>query len=117
MSRYALPLILNTVNFSTASAAGNTTLTSIRLFHSAFLAIRYQTSKGPPRSACSSAASSNFLRLMTCTPSLSTIRFAKCEDVKADWASGEREGAVIHSGGSGQGRGWKLSRRDKSQKI
>src|SRR6266581_9482747 len=55
MSRYALPLILNTVNSFTASPVGNSRRTSIRFFQTAFFAIRYQTSGGAPSSACVSA--------------------------------------------------------------
>src|SRR5712691_658920 len=66
MRRKAFPLMLNTVNLPTASAEGNTCRTSNRLLHRAFLAMRYQTSRGAASSACTSAASKSFLRLMTC---------------------------------------------------
>ena len=66
MSRYMLPLMLDTVNRPTASALGNTCRTSVRFLHRALLAMRYQASRGSPRSACSRVARSNFLRLMTC---------------------------------------------------
>src|SRR5436309_157206 len=66
MRRKAFPLMLNTVNLPTASAKGNDCRTSNKLFHRTFLAMRYQTSKGPARSACTFAASSSFLRLITC---------------------------------------------------
>jgi hypothetical protein len=46
ISVYAFPFIWNTVNPFTASVAGQTRLTSIRFFHWAFFATRYQAPKG-----------------------------------------------------------------------
>src|SRR5258708_7204437 len=86
MSRKALPLMLNTVNLPTASAEGNTCRTSIRLLHRAFLAMRYQASRGPASSGCTLAACKSFLRLMTCKSGLATIGFAICEFVKRKFA-------------------------------
>src|SRR5260370_11351824 len=98
MSRKAFPLMLNTVNSPTASAEGNTWRTSIRFVHRAFLAMRYQTSRGPTSSLCTFAASKSFVRLMTCKGGLTTIRFAICEFVKRNFAFREWRDRLMRGG-------------------
>src|SRR2546427_12999150 len=98
MARLAFPLMLHTVNPSMASAEGNTCRTSVRFFHRAFLAMRYQTSKGPPRSPCSFAASRSFFRLITCMAGLLSIRFADREFVKRNFALCELDGLRMADG-------------------
>src|SRR6266851_8958565 len=95
MSRKAFPLMLNTVNLPAASAEGNVCRISIRVHHRAFLAMRYQTSRGPPRPACSLAASSSFFRLITCNTGLATIRFANCEFVKREFEMREQRDQLL----------------------
>src|SRR6266550_4711603 len=74
--------MLKTVNLPTASAEGNTCRTSIKLLHRALRAMRYQISRGPPRPACSLAASSSFFRLITYKTGLTTIRRIRQEKVR-----------------------------------
>src|SRR5687767_3131134 len=71
MRRYSFPLILKTVYSPTASACAYVLRTSVRLFHRAFFAMRYQVSSDAATSACRVPASFRAFRLRTCTAGLS----------------------------------------------
>src|SRR5260370_3476326 len=66
MSRYSFPLILKIVYLPTPYSDGMSRRRAFREVQSALFAIRYQTSSGPAKSPCSSAAVNNFFRLITC---------------------------------------------------
>src|SRR6266446_1191220 len=108
--------MLNTVNSSTASAEGNDCRTSVRFFHRPFLAMRYQTSKGPPRLPCSFAASRSFFRLITCTAGLLSIGFADCEFVKRNFALCELDGFAWQTVRRRAGRREKIGEHTRSER-